>query len=212
MEKKIKLHLFALVAVSLLGMLVLSFSCAPTTAPAPATSVQVQASASNTKIRRIAVMDFEYKAQSYYPRSDLVALAQISERSIENGGEIITDAFMQAMMQTAKYQIIERSNLAKVVNELKLSASGLTSAELNQLGQLLQIDGLVFGKVNYFSEQNTAGVVKKFKVSISVRLVDVKTGNVVWTASDEMAAGGGSPVKAAQAICSRVAGKIAANP
>ena len=193
----------------LVGSMFLISACAASQTPPPRETTFNRAAAADVNIRRIAIMNFEFKPQRF-THSDIELLAQSSVRSIENGAEILTDAFTSELMRTGKYEIVERSALEKIVGELRLSASGLTNEEMNQLGQLLQIDALVLGKVNYFSERTTAVAFKKVKVSLTVRMVNIKTGAVVWMASDEIELKG-TPVQAARMLCSRMTGKIASS-
>jgi len=195
----------------LVGSMFLIGACATANqTPQPREATFHRAGAADVNIRRIAIMNFEFKPQRY-THSEIEVILQSSERSIENGGEILTDTFASELMRTGKYEIVERSALEKIVGELRLSASGLTNEEMNQLGQLLQIDALVLGKVNYFSERKTAaGLSRTIKVSLTVRLVNIKTGAVVWMASDEIELKG-TPVQAAQMLCSRMTGKIASS-
>lgn len=183
-------------------------ACAPSTSTAPVQQEVSYQKGLGKNIKRIAVLDFEFDPPKWYPQSDIESLVQSTQRPIKNGSAILTDSFMSEMMRLGKYQLVERNALENILNELKLSASGLTKDEMNQLGEILQIDGLVMGKVNYFTEQSTAMVYKKIRVSLTVRLVDIKSASVVWMVSDELDLTKTTPVQAANQLCRRMVAKI----
>ena len=103
----------------------------------------------------LAVLDFEnnsfYDAAAYQPLSKGLAQIMITEiQSIES------------------IRVVERQRLRELLDELKLSQSGLLSAESSvQVGKMLGAKYLVFG--GYMVTMNK-------KIRIDVRVVEVETG------------------------------------
>lgn len=102
---------------------------------------------------------------------------------------VMTDKFITAMVKTRKFDVVERKKLDKILDEQKLSSSGMVDpARAVQMGRLLGADYFVFGtisifttKVDYkeipytsrFNEYLTANVV------VDMRIVDTRTGRIV---------------------------------
>ena len=103
----------------------------------------------------LAVLDFEnngfYDTQTYQPLSKGLAQMMITE-----------------IQQIESIQVVERQRLQAILDELKLSQSGLLSEERSmQVGKMLGAKYLVFG--GYL-----VGMDKKIR--IDVRVVEVETG------------------------------------
>lgn len=141
-----------------------------------------------SKIKRIAVFDFQDYA--YAPNSGQMA-ANIVSKYLINAG----------------YNIVERSELEKIINEQKLSMSGLVNPDqIKQFGKISGCDVVITGAVTqYLSErkeiisayvrETTArgDVVDRqiphtvnidAEVAITFKMIDVETGELICAASD----------------------------
>lgn len=73
------------------------------------------------------------------------------------------------------FALIDRSNVDKLISELKLEASGLTSKEFtNKLGELYGVTYMLVESLSRFSSDNHKAVDVE-----SIRLVEVSTGRVI---------------------------------
>jgi curli biogenesis system outer membrane secretion channel CsgG len=108
-------------------------------------------------IRRVAVLSFE------------------SSLDDPQAGSHISKLFETNLLQTGFYQIAERGEIEKVLKERGLGAvPGANQATLRQLGELLQVDGIVFGFVSQYN---------RFNLGFTARLVSVKSGLILWSVS-----------------------------
>ena len=99
----------------------------------------------------------------------------------------MADIFMEQLMATGRYELVERRQIKRILDERGLSVSGLLEEEsLDEIGEILNVDGLVVGIVSDFSDY-TSGVMWGSTVSFSARMIDIKTGLVVWSVSDSRA-------------------------
>ena len=100
-------------------------------------------------------------------------------------GKNISSILMAELSSTNRFILIERTNMEDVVEEIKLSMSGLTENTVDEL-QLTGADYLVFGDVTKFAV-NTEGKstlvskkkIQKAEVSVDLRMVNVSTGQIV---------------------------------
>jgi curli biogenesis system outer membrane secretion channel CsgG len=99
----------------------------------------------------------------------------------QNSGVAVADAVASALMIIPKVVIIERSQLEKILNEHKLTLSGvLKNPDFELLGKVLPVDALVMGNVSSF-HQWWAGVNWGATVAYSGRIVNIHTGEVLFT-------------------------------
>lgn len=96
-------------------------------------------------------------------------------------GSSISDLFVAEILRMGAYSLIERSQLSGVLNEAELSLSGISNAKAMQVGQMAGADGVIVGTVTEY-EMNAYKGRKYPAVGITVRMIDCKSGQVVWSA------------------------------
>ena len=95
-------------------------------------------------------------------------------------GMSVSDLFVTEMLRAGRYTLVERSQLARVLNESELSLAGLSDAEAIQVGAMAGADAVIVGTVPEYSTVAKRG--KTYPVvSISARLIDCETGEIVWS-------------------------------
>ena len=123
-------------------------------------SRQITAKISATQKRTIAVVEFP----------DL-------EGRVTNFGRFLAEELITHLHETEKFKVIERQLLNKVINEQKLSLTGVidpTSAK--RLGRLLGVDAIVSGSISDFGKS----------LRINARLINTETGEIFAVASTEV--------------------------
>lgn len=81
----------------------------------------------------------------------------------------ITDALMEAMFNTGKVKIIERSNLENILTEQKFQSSGLVNEEtVKSIGMIAGVDFVCYGTLKDLN----------YGFTINARVVDVETGEL----------------------------------
>jgi curli biogenesis system outer membrane secretion channel CsgG len=112
------------------------------------------------KIDRIAVLVFESSDNPKY-------------------GEMVTDLFTGKLIDEG-CNIVERTELENILQEQKLSMSGvIDSGQIIQAGKLWGADAVIVGSV---PECKPPAGNQGAEVTIKCRMIYVKTGQVVWTA------------------------------
>jgi len=130
-----------------------------------------------------------------------------------NAGLIAAQLMMTELYDRGLFQVQEETRTRKLLAELKIDPAHLTDiAAAQQAAGLLEVDALVIGSVSEFGYQH--GLREEPVVGLNARLVDGKTGAVLW-ASSHSATGGGyldrSSLNAtAQKVISAMVGPLAA--
>ena len=117
--------------------------------------------AQSKAIKRVAVLPFKAP-------TELIGLS-------------IADMFVTDVLKYNVYELVERGQIAKVLNETELALSGISNARAMEVGQMTGADGVIIGTVSEYEAVAYKGN-KYPSVGISVRLIDSQTGKIVWSA------------------------------
>ncbi len=133
---------------------------------------------------RLAVMDFDYSSISNPSYLNL----------IEGSGRGVSDIVVNQLVESGQYRVIERSRIDTVLNEQNLGASGrVDTSTAAEIGRLLGVELVMVGSITQFDlqDRNTgfgfAGFgfgnqTKKALVTISTRLINTTTGEILMSA------------------------------
>jgi len=124
--------------------------------------------------------------------------------NIESVSEGIADVLARELFKSGRFDVIERTELETLIGELEFEQSEYVEKESGApLGKVKGVDYLLIGKVTFFGyeekEKGVGGAVfggvfggggveaktKKARATFDIRLVDVKTGKVVFADSAE---------------------------
>ena len=104
---------------------------------------------------KIAVLDFELKGEGY---------------ETDDMGEIVAEWFITALVKEGRFDVIERSLLTKILEEQKLSISGIIDeGTATQLGKLLGVKVIISGSVLKIMSA----------MEVNARIIDVETASII---------------------------------
>jgi len=116
--------------------------------------------------------------------------------SFENSGSAVADEFVRQLVMEG-YDIVERGRIDELLREEKLSPAEISGEEAQKLGKRLGIDVLISGTITkylpeandyvYFQDEDGdikyEVFLKEAGVGVSARMIDIKTGLIVWADS-----------------------------
>jgi curli biogenesis system outer membrane secretion channel CsgG len=128
---------------------------------------------------RVAVMNFENNSTWHWWGDNLGAAA--------------ADELATQLVQTGKYTVIERRELASILQEQNLGASGAVSgATAAKVGKLLGVQLILTGSITAFSVKRTSiglrgigGSYSNAESKVDARLVNTETGEVMVVATGQ---------------------------
>jgi len=127
---------------------------------------------------KIAVLPFKASSPGSVPNGAVGGGATVT---VANGGEAVADQMSSALMGVPGLQVIERTQLKRILEEHNLALADLAEAtDLHKLKGMLLVQGLVLGTVTEYCNWQ-GGVNWGATVSFNGRLVDVETGQVLMT-------------------------------
>ena len=99
---------------------------------------------------------------------DVIAVLDLETIGLNPGeATILTQRLTTKLISIGKYEVVERTNMDKILKEQKFQNSGCTDSECAvEIGQLLNTDFIVIGSVSEFGSM----------YSIDARLIDVAQG------------------------------------
>jgi len=95
-------------------------------------------------------------------------------------GGSVSDIFVTEMLRTHKYTVLERSRMAQVLNESELALAGISAAKATEVGAMMGADAVVLGTVDEYSKVKHGWHEDAF-VGMSARMIDCKSGQVIWS-------------------------------
>ncbi|MEP0355524.1 CsgG/HfaB family protein [Paraglaciecola sp.] len=125
---------------------------------------------------RVAVIDFDRSGIKY------TYLSQEMANLISN-----------QLVNYSQFVVVERARLKNILNEIKLSSSGLVdSNQIVQIGNLTGAEYLLTGKIlnanvdrRSFSGYGVKTIKETYQLGISIRIVETQTGNIVFSDSQQ---------------------------
>ena len=98
----------------------------------------------------------------------------------------LSDMLINALFDLGKFSIIERTQIDKVFEEQGFQKSSLSSSQLTKVGEILGVNYILAGTVNFIVtdrtiEQTQTGMVSG-EYNLDIRIVDVSNGEIIATA------------------------------
>lgn len=95
-------------------------------------------------------------------------------------GSSVSDMMVTELLRAERYELVERGQMAQVLNESELALAGLSTAKAVEIGNMLGADGVIIGTVDEYGTIALRG--RSYPVvGISARLIECASGKVVWS-------------------------------
>jgi len=147
-----------------LGMLVLISGCATDSNDSyfrnTDTSANVYVAPAARRIQKVAILPFKGP-------TELI-------------GNSVSDMMVTEILRAGRYELVERSQMGKVLNESEIALSGLSASKAAEVGNMIGADGVIIGTVDEYSTVAYRGDAIPV-VGVSARLIDCSSGKVVWS-------------------------------
>lgn len=116
---------------------------------------------------------------------DLGAIRRVSVLPFDNyssesrAGERVTAGFVTELIALRLFDVVDPAQTEDFLSSAKLSPQEMGAPELKKMKEALGVDAVVYGSADEYAMQ-TIGTDVFPVVTLSVRLVDVQTGTVLW--------------------------------
>jgi curli biogenesis system outer membrane secretion channel CsgG len=95
-------------------------------------------------------------------------------------GTSVSDLFVTEILRAGKYELVERSRMAQVLNESELALAGLSASRAAEVGNMLGADGVIIGTVDEYANVAQRGNTYPV-VGVTARMIDCKSGKIIWS-------------------------------
>ena len=165
-------------------------------------------------LKNLAVSDFEFVGSWTFDEKEPETIIEIAKEVFKNvldvgaeaveppdlhtafPREVISAKFITKLLENGHYSVVERDSLYKLLNEQKLSVSGVIKEEdAPKLGEMLGVDAFIFGSGSYsvddkggwYPRKNDNIIIKgqdykikrKVSVQLTYKIVSVETGKII---------------------------------
>lgn len=98
-----------------------------------------------------------------------------------DSGVNVSDAITSEIIKIKNWNVVERSQLPKIIQEQKIEAMGMTAQDLNKIGKLTNVDYIIIGSVSEYSYDRVLYLVPQTKLAVNMRIISTTTGEIVGT-------------------------------
>ncbi len=95
-------------------------------------------------------------------------------------GESVADMFVTEIIKEQIYEVVERSQIDKVLSESEVALAGLTSSKAAEMGSMLGAEAVIIGTVDEYSMMPSKDM-HFAVVGINARMIDCKSGKILWS-------------------------------
>lgn len=105
----------------------------------------------------------------------------INESGKRGAGEIVTNTFITVIFNSGIFSVEEKGNIERfLLNEKVKNINMMDIEQMRRLGERMGIDAVFAGAVEEFSGSDIGDRAMTPIVGVRVRLIDVRTGKVLW--------------------------------
>ncbi|MCX8122545.1 MAG: CsgG/HfaB family protein [Spirochaetes bacterium] len=111
----------------------------------------------------------------------IAVLTFVDAPKYPGSGVHIADALTSELVQIANWDLVERSQIEKILKEKSLDMTGLTDSQLTDIGKLAKTDYIIVGSVSDYYYDRQFYIVPKTKIAFNARIINTQTGSIVGT-------------------------------
>lgn len=139
----------------------------------------------------------------------------VNESGRRGAGDIVTNTFIAVVFKSGVFSVMEKGNIERFLLDEKVkNVNAMDVEQIRRLGERLGIDAVFIGAVEEFSGSEKGDRSVTPIVGIRVRLIDIKTGKVLWMVrhkrrgSDYITVFGIGQVRSVSALTKRVISEV----
>lgn len=111
----------------------------------------------------------------------IAVLAFMDAPKYPGSGVSIADALTNELVKISNWDLVERSQIEKILKEKSLDLTGLTDSQLTDIGKLAKTDYIIVGSVSDYYYDRQFYIIPKTKIAFNARIINIQTGSIVGT-------------------------------
>ncbi|MEO1585430.1 MAG: CsgG/HfaB family protein [Planctomycetota bacterium] len=120
-----------------------------------------------------------------YTRTAIITQSEV--RSSAGLERDIDTIFTQELLAKG-YQVVSRTDLDEALDELEFQGSALTESQVAEVGSFLGVPGVIIATITSletFSSRSDRGTSYRTKATVTTRLLDVESADIMWSGRNE---------------------------
>ncbi len=111
----------------------------------------------------------------------IAVLTFVDAPKYPGSGISIADALTNELVQISNWDLVERSQIEKILKEKSFDMTGLTDSQITDIGKLAKTDYIIVGSVSDYYYDRQFYIVPKTKIAFNARIINTQTGSIVGT-------------------------------
>jgi len=98
-----------------------------------------------------------------------------------NSGVNASDAITNELLKIGKWDVVERTQIERIIKEQSFEATGMTEKDYAKLGKLANVDYFITGSLGQYEATIDKKENVRIRIAINIRFIDTTNGKVVGT-------------------------------
>lgn len=111
----------------------------------------------------------------------IAVLSFVDAPKYPGSGVSIADALTNELVRISNWDLVERSQIEKILKEKSLDMTGLTDAQMTDIAKIAKTDYVIIGSVSDYYYDRQFYIVPKTKIAFNARIINTQTGSIVGT-------------------------------
>lgn len=126
--------------------------------------------------------DLYFKNPERLNKNIRIALIPFEDaHNVTNSGINVSDAITNELVKMPKWDVVERTQIERIIKEQSFEATGMTEKDYAKLGKLANVDYFITGSLGQYESYIDSNDNVRIRITINLRFIDTTNGKVIGT-------------------------------
>lgn len=126
--------------------------------------------------------DINFKETVKFKNKVRIAVLPFEDAENANKSGInVSDALTNELMKISNWDIVERTQIMKVIKEQSFESTGMTEQDYSKLGKLTNVDFFITGSLGQYQQTSDFDGNNRIRITINIRFIDTTHGKIIGT-------------------------------
>jgi len=126
--------------------------------------------------------DLYFKETTGFKKNIRLAVIPFADASnAKNSGINVSDALTNELIKIRNWEIVERTQIMKVIKEQSFEITGMTEQDYSKLGKLTNVDYFIAGSLGQYEHSVDKENDARIRICINLRFIDTTHGKIIGT-------------------------------
>lgn len=124
--------------------------------------------------------DLNFRNPEGLKKNIRIALIPFADaNNVKNSGINVSDAITNELLKISRWDVVERTQIEKIIKEQAFEATGMTEKDYAKLGKLANVDYFITGSLGQYESYVDKKDEIKIRIAINLRFIDTTSGKVI---------------------------------